>query len=98
MPTQIALDKADPAVNEIISMLSEGEPISLKVTGVPGPTGDPVVMIDVTDIEMEEEMEDGEAETQTKEALMPETQLRDGGFDTGPTSQTKRKANSKGYR
>jgi hypothetical protein len=88
MPTQLALDKTDPAVADILGMLTEGEPISIMVTAIPGPTEDPVVVLDVTDIEMEE-ME-YESKSTKRSDLMPETQLKEGGFDTGPVAPTKK--------
>ncbi|MGW8178985.1 MAG: hypothetical protein ACWGQW_09510 [bacterium] len=91
MPTQIALDKTDPSISEVIGMLTEGEPVTMTVTAIPGPTEDPVVMLDVTDIEIEEEgMMNGGEEKAPNTEIMPETQLREGGFDTGPVAPTKR--------
>lgn len=88
MTTQIALDKADPAVAEVVGMLTEGEPISFMVTAIPGPTTEPVVVLEVTDITIEDT--GNESKSTSRSDLMPETQLRDRGFDTGPVAPTKK--------
>ena len=86
MPTQIALDKADPAVADLVDMLSTGESITFEVTAIPVDTEEAVVLMDVTDINVEVA---NEPERVPPSQLMPETQLKESGFDTGPVAPTK---------